>query len=182
VEAVAEIVFYVSPHGDDRWTGTLAEPDGAGNGPFATLTRAQTAVRALRSPDDVLPGPVRVLLRAGTYVLNDTLCFESADSGTATTPIVYAAFPGEAVCLSGGQRLGGWQTDTLPNGAACWRTCLPEDAPAAPSSRDWTLAQHLGHRQIHKREVDQKGSPPYSYTYSYTLISPSPEIQLLCLD
>jgi hypothetical protein len=31
------------------------------------------------------------------------------------------------------------QTDTLPNGAACWRTCLPEDAPAAPSSRDWTL-------------------------------------------
>ena len=34
-------VFYVAPNGRDAWSGTLAEPNGAGSdGPFATLARA----------------------------------------------------------------------------------------------------------------------------------------------
>ena len=43
-------VFYVAPNGRDAWSGTLAEPNGAGtDGPFATLARARDAIRQLKS-------------------------------------------------------------------------------------------------------------------------------------
>ena len=38
--------FFVSPQGNDRWSGRLADP-GENDGPFATVARAQQAVRAL---------------------------------------------------------------------------------------------------------------------------------------
>jgi regulation of enolase protein 1 (concanavalin A-like superfamily) len=42
--------FYVSPNGNDNWSGTLAEPNAAGtDGPFATIKRAQQGVRELKS-------------------------------------------------------------------------------------------------------------------------------------
>jgi len=42
--------FFVSPKGNDSWTGTLAEPNAAKtDGPFATLDRAKKAVRELKS-------------------------------------------------------------------------------------------------------------------------------------
>ena len=41
--------FFVSPTGNDLWSGTLAVPNaGKTDGPFATLERAQKAVRALK--------------------------------------------------------------------------------------------------------------------------------------
>ena len=41
--ARAERVLYVSPAGDDSWTGRLAAPAaGPADGPFATLSRAGT--------------------------------------------------------------------------------------------------------------------------------------------
>jgi regulation of enolase protein 1 (concanavalin A-like superfamily) len=42
--------FYVSPNGNDNWSGTLAERNVAGtDGPFATIKRAQQGVRDLKS-------------------------------------------------------------------------------------------------------------------------------------
>jgi len=42
--------FFVSPQGQDSWSGTLAEPNAARtDGPFATLERAQRAVRDLKA-------------------------------------------------------------------------------------------------------------------------------------
>jgi len=41
--------FFVSPQGDDRWSGKLADP-GDDDGPLATVKRAQEAVRALLRP------------------------------------------------------------------------------------------------------------------------------------
>jgi len=42
--------FYVSPKGNDAWSGTLAEPNATKtDGPFATITRAKLAVRELKT-------------------------------------------------------------------------------------------------------------------------------------
>ncbi len=92
--------FYVSPKGNDSWSGTLAEPNSAGtDGPFLTLERAQKAVRELKAqvfkPKDApvekrwigSPHPfgkgkdILVYLRAGTYSLKQPLNFESVDGG-----------------------------------------------------------------------------------------------------
>jgi len=45
-----EADFYVSPDGNDSWSGTIAEPNAdKTDGPFATIERAKQAVRELKS-------------------------------------------------------------------------------------------------------------------------------------
>ena len=46
----SSVAVYVSPAGDDRWSGRLAEPNAAHNdGPFATLARARDALYCSKS-------------------------------------------------------------------------------------------------------------------------------------
>jgi uncharacterized repeat protein (TIGR01451 family) len=104
--------FYVSPGGNDAWPGTLAQP-------FRTLDRARRAVQSLKAR--VGGRAITVLLRGGTYYLPATWTFTSADSGTSSTPIVYANYPGETPTISGGRLLTGWTQNS--NGS--WRTTLP---------------------------------------------------------
>ncbi len=47
--AADPVVFYVSPGGNDAWSGKIADPArNKKDGPFATLERARDAIRALR--------------------------------------------------------------------------------------------------------------------------------------
>jgi len=118
------VTFYVAPQGQDSWSGRLAGPNrGRTDGPFAGLARAQQAVRAQRAADPTTP--VEVQVRGGRYALAEPLTFTPADGGTATAPVVYRAYPGEAPVLSGGVRLTGWQPGTV-NGHPCWVTTLPQ--------------------------------------------------------
>ena len=60
---------YVSPDGDDAWSGTLPEPNaGRTDGPFATLARARDAVRQARA-EGGLTGEATVEVRYGAYCL-----------------------------------------------------------------------------------------------------------------
>ena len=92
--------FYVSPQGDDTWSGTLPGPNTSHtDGPFRTLVRAQQAVRMLKkkvykpkvkpvqenyigsshplgSGKDIL-----VLIREGYYSLDKPLVFTPDDGG-----------------------------------------------------------------------------------------------------
>lgn len=83
--------YYVAPDGSDANPGTRQEP-------FASLTRAQAALRQK---------PGSIILRGGTYYLPDTLVFTAQDSGTADAPVVIQAEQGETPVLSGGVRLTG---------------------------------------------------------------------------
>lgn len=103
------VIFYVSPNGNDRWSGRRPRPDKRGtNGPFATLAQAQKAIRALKARSTNYGG-IRVLIRRGTYELTAPLVLKPADSGTAESPIVYAAYPGETPVISGGRQITGWR-------------------------------------------------------------------------
>lgn len=116
--------FFVSPQGNDRWSGKRAEPRGK-EGPFATIERAQESVRALlrsRRPRR----PVRVVLRGGTYYLRRTLEFGPEDSGREGAPVIYAAAPGEQVILSGGRPLDPAAFEPVRDPAILAR--LPEEA------------------------------------------------------
>ena len=92
--------FFVSPSGNDSWSGTLAEPNALNtDGPFATLARAQRAVRELKAKvyqpkekaiDVRYVGTsypygkgkdIVVLIRQGFYQLTAPLIFTPEDGG-----------------------------------------------------------------------------------------------------
>jgi len=86
--------FYVSSSGGDNGPGTKKLP-------FATFHRAQEAVRQSRKNS----APVTVMVREGTCYLKSPLTFGPDDSGSREAPIIYAAYPGECVTISGGRKL-----------------------------------------------------------------------------
>lgn len=92
--------FYVSPDGNNDWSGTLDEPNAsASDGPFKTIGRAQKAVRELKKkvykPEDIpidtryVSSPhtlgsgkdILVLIRDGYFQLNEPLSFSPEDGG-----------------------------------------------------------------------------------------------------
>ncbi len=87
--------FYVAPDGDDANPGTKEKP-------FATLARTRDAVRQIKAG---AAGPIKVLVRGGTYYQSEPLVFGPQDSGTTDTPIIYKAHPGKVVTISGGRKL-----------------------------------------------------------------------------
>ena len=115
--------FFVSPKGNDHWSGRLAEPD-KDDGPFATVARAQQAVRELL-PTLNPRRTVRVVLRGGIYYLDETLTFGPEDSGVQDAPVVYTAAAGENVVLSGGRRIAGGRWGEA-NGRKAWIVDIPE--------------------------------------------------------
>ena len=107
-EPAGHTFFYVSPGGDDEWSGRLPSINQQQNdGPFATLERARDAIRQLKA-NGPLTGPVTVMLLSGTYRLSEPFVLTGEDSGTPQAPITYTAYPGQQPVLSGGQPISGW--------------------------------------------------------------------------
>src|SRR4051812_14265868 len=73
--AAADYEVFVSPQGNDAWSGGLAEPDSAkSDGPVATLQRARDLVRAFkRKVSKEASEPIYITLRGGTYRLSEPL-------------------------------------------------------------------------------------------------------------
>ena len=92
--------YFVSPSGDDANPGTLKKP-------FATLQRAQQAVRQKHGD---------VFLRGGTYYLPATLVFTAQDSGTKDAPVVFQNYQNEKPVISGGVRLENLDWQPYTNG------------------------------------------------------------------
>ncbi|MEP3482564.1 MAG: right-handed parallel beta-helix repeat-containing protein, partial [Fuerstiella sp.] len=99
--------FYLSPTGSDTWSGTLPEPnEQQTDGPFATLQRARDAVR---QSGKNRTGDVIVLIRGGTYIVNETAVFRRQDSARDDSSITYAAYPNETPVFSSGQKVTEWK-------------------------------------------------------------------------
>ena len=105
--------LFVSPDGADTNPGTADRP-------FSTLARAQAAVRQRVAGG--LDADVTVWIEEGTYTLDKPLVFEPESSGTADFSITFAARPGEAVVVSGGRKIVGWQ----PGEDKVWSARVPQ--------------------------------------------------------
>src|SRR5690554_980893 len=89
--------WFVSPVGNDRWSGRLAEPNQEGtDGPFATLEKARDAVREAKFSAE-LSKPAAVWIRDGVYHISEPVIFGPDDSA----PVTYAAYPGEKPVFDG---------------------------------------------------------------------------------
>jgi hypothetical protein len=90
--------FFVSPAGNDAWTGTLDAPNAsATDGPWRTLARASQSAQ---------PGQT-ILIRQGVY----REILRPANSGTAEHPIVFRNYPSEAVTITGTEPVTNWHSD-----------------------------------------------------------------------
>jgi len=113
--------LYVSPEGNDSWTGLLPSPSRAGtDGPLATIGAARDTVRHLKATVG-LEQPVTVLIREGTCRVTEPIVFTAEDSGTEAAPITYAAYPDERPVISGGRVITGWRQE-----GDLWTADLPE--------------------------------------------------------
>lgn len=90
--------FFVSTQGRDSWPGTQRQP-------FATVHRAQRAVREINSRSGAA---VVVTLSHGTHYLRRPLELTAADSGEHGRPVVWRAAPGARPVLSGGREIRDW--------------------------------------------------------------------------
>lgn len=90
--------FFISLDGSDDNEGSIEAP-------FFSLERARDALRAL--PQDERK-EARIVLRGGRYERTTSFILERQDSGTKEFPVIYMAYPGERVVISGGPavRLG----------------------------------------------------------------------------
>ena len=88
---VEDADFYVAVDGSD-------ENDGSFEKPFATIAKAQEAVRAL---DKTGRDGITVAIKAGEYLVNN-LTFTAEDSGKAECPIMYCAYGDGEVIINAG--------------------------------------------------------------------------------
>jgi hypothetical protein len=101
----AATTIYVSPNGNDKWSGRIAEPNARKtDGPLASLVAARDALRKLKGNS-----PTTVIVAAGRYEMTETLVLTSQDSGTGKCPIVYRAAQGAKPVFSGGRRITGFK-------------------------------------------------------------------------
>ncbi|MEW6359877.1 MAG: right-handed parallel beta-helix repeat-containing protein [Planctomycetota bacterium] len=138
----AEETFFVSPNGNDAWSGKLPSANAQKtDGPFRSVSRARDEIRGLKGKGPV--GPVTVYVRGGRYELDGTMEFAPADSGAEGSPIVYSAYEGETPILSAGTKL-----TSIRNAKTHWEVDLP-----AVKQGDWEFSQLFvnGSRRMRSR-------------------------------
>lgn len=86
---------------------TVAFRDGSLRHPFSSLEDARAAIRQLRTKlHGRLPeNGITVRLREGIYELPSGFSLDTADSGMEGSPVIFTAFPGEKVMITGGIRI-----------------------------------------------------------------------------
>ncbi len=109
--------LYVSPEGNDSASGTL-------DAPLKTLEGARDKIRQMKERP---AGGITVNLRQGDYkYLTESFVLGEQDSGTADSPVVYQAYPGEKVTISGNAEAKGAEFEKVTDEAV--RNRLPEAA------------------------------------------------------
>ena len=157
--------LYVSPHGNDTWSGRLLEPNaGHSDGPLATVGEAQRRVRQLKQDEPDRKTPIVVAIRGGSYFLPQPLQFVPADSGRPQAPVIYQAYGQERPILSGGRRIEGWKIDARGR----WHAALPD-----VKSGDWAFAQLF----VNDQRRGRPRLPKHGYYYIAEKLPPSPAAQ-----
>lgn len=101
-----EIVIYVSPSGNDTWSGRLANPNvDRTDGPLASLEKARDVIRKIKKNAAPNVPKVVVYLRSGNYRRSHSFELTNEDGGTATAPVIWSNYPNDIVVLTGARSL-----------------------------------------------------------------------------
>lgn len=95
------LTLYVATNGKPANDGTKSHP-------FGSLENARDAIRAIVSKRGLPPGGIAVIVRGGRYPVTQTFTLEAQDSGTAKSPVVYQAAPGERPIFDAGAPVSGF--------------------------------------------------------------------------
>ena len=154
--------FYVSPSGNNNWSGRQAVPNAAhSDGPIATVAQAQSLVRQLKHDHPDRTTPIVVAIRAGYYYLAEPLRFAPDDSGTEKAAIVYEAYRDERPVINGGRRIEGWTVDAQGR----WHANL-----ADVKGGFWSFAQLF----VNDQRRFRPRLPRHEYFHVAATVPPSP--------
>ena len=92
--------FYVSPKGNDNWSGGLPLPTKK-DGPFATIGRVQKAIQQLKQSNRVPQDGIVVEFMGGEYYLANKVLINSDFSGKPDAPVIFRASPKQKVTFTG---------------------------------------------------------------------------------
>lgn len=160
--AAKPFTLHVAPDGHDAWSGRPARrtPNGQ-DGPLATLPAALQAARQARQAGLAAHG-VTILLRGGTYELEQPLRLTPEDSGaSAQAPLTLAAYRNEKPVISGGRRITNWQPAV--GQAGLWQADVP-----AVREANWYFRQLF----VNGRRAQRARTPNDSF---YRIQGPSPQ-------
>ncbi|MBO5369558.1 MAG: right-handed parallel beta-helix repeat-containing protein [Clostridia bacterium] len=87
-------VFYVAKDGNNSNAGTE-------DAPFATIEGARDAIREAKKAGTLGKDGAVVYIREGEYYIENSIVFNSEDSGTKDAPVVYRNYPDENVSFVG---------------------------------------------------------------------------------
>ncbi len=102
VQAQALDLIVDPVNGDNSHDGSSPEKA------FRTVEKARDVIRKQKLNQD-MQEDVTVHLRGGRYELNDTLLFDSRDSGSNGHRVIYKAYQNESPIICGGRRINGWE-------------------------------------------------------------------------
>ncbi|MBT3378848.1 MAG: hypothetical protein HN742_40980 [Lentisphaerae bacterium] len=111
----APLHLFVSPNGNDTWSGTRAGKRllSKTDGPFRTLERARDAIRELKATGAFPSDGVVVELTPGVHRRTNVFELMAEDSGT-DAPIIYRAQRRGTATISGGETITTWQSVSDP--------------------------------------------------------------------
>src|ERR1043166_2421028 len=118
--AATALDLYVSPAGNDAWSGRQPAANAAGtDGPMATLPAALKRAREARQKAGAALEQISLFLRGGRYWIAEPIVLTAEDSGlSADRPLTIANFPEERPVISGGRRITGWKI--VPGSSGVW--------------------------------------------------------------
>lgn len=95
--------IWVSPDGSDKNPGTSDKP-------FLSIQMAQRKGRELRRlNDNSIKDGIHIILKNGTYWLQEQIFIRYEDSGSETSPTHFIADKGSKPVINGGVRVTGWK-------------------------------------------------------------------------
>ncbi|WP_265792684.1 L-rhamnose mutarotase [Pedobacter sp. MC2016-15] len=136
--------IWVSPKGSNLNPGTRDKP-------LADISFALRKARELRrTGDSSVTKGISIILREGLYQLQEPIVLRPEDAGTATSPTIISAAPGERPVISGGRIVSGWKISSTSIAGL----------PAAAKGKVWVAeAPYAGDQIIDFRQLyinDQK--------------------------
>ena len=122
-DSAAHLFLPAKEIGTELYVAKTGKKDAKGtkDDPFDSIETARDYLRTINKD-----AGVKVILRGGDYIINNTVSFDERDSGTKDSPVVYEAYPGETVRFLGGREVDTNKAENVTDPAIAARLKDPQ--------------------------------------------------------